>query len=95
MKVIEVVPGVKFEHPVELPNSTVQPTSKHVGHKSSGNGVKKPRNPSVPDLSGKFGKLKAELAAADHKISEANRTMLVLSPSGKRRFVKLSEYEAA
>lgn len=92
MEIIEVVPGVKFEHPVELPSSSVRPSSKSVGHKSSGNGTRKARNPLTPVVT---GKLAAELAAEARKVTEANRMIMVVSPAGKRTFVRLSQYRAA
>jgi hypothetical protein len=83
MEIVETVPGARFDTAIELPNSTVRPAAKHVSIKSSGNGVKKPRNsPSIP------GKLRAELQAADQEITQQNKMVLVLLPSGKRRFVR-------
>lgn len=92
MEVVEIVPGVTFPDAHELPNSTVQPASKHVSIKSSGNGTKKPRNPLTPLVT---GKLKTELAKIDQEITAANKMVMVVSPEGKRRFVKLSEYRVA
>jgi hypothetical protein len=89
VEVISITPGVVFEHPVPLPSSTVRPVAKSTGKKTSGNGVKKKRSTTTPAFT---GKLQAEAAAEAREITRANRMMLVLSPTGKRTFVRLSEY---
>lgn len=89
MDVVEFVPGIPYEHPVELPNRRAQPVSKQTIRKASGNGVKKPRNPLTPVVT---GKLATELKKADQEITEANRTVVTLV-NGKCRILRLADYE--
>lgn len=90
MEVIEVIPGIPYDHPVELPVSRSQPVSKHIARKGAGNGVKRPKNTvTIP------GKLRVELAVEARRITEENRTIMVLGPTGKKKFVRLSEHRKA
>lgn len=92
MEIVTITPGVTFGSARELPNSTVRPASKNVSIKSSGNGVKKPKN-ICGDTAWEKSRVFADERKADHGITEENKMILVLS-NGKARFVRLSEWRA-
>jgi hypothetical protein len=85
---VEVTPGVSFAGAREIPSTRERPAAKSVGHKSSGNGVRRQRNAVIIP-----GKLAMELKTSDQRITEANRTRLVIL-NGKGRFIREADYQA-
>jgi len=90
MEIIEWKQGVSYAGAVEIPVSRARPVSKATANKASGNGTKKTKNTVLLT-----GRMAAEAAAADREITKANQRILVVSPTGRKTFMKLSEHRAS
>lgn len=91
MQTIEVT-ATDFRDAVPLPNKRERPVAKRQKAASNVSGSRGARRTSyLPRLSGKF---LAEQQKIDQAVTAGNRMLLVITPSGKRRFIREADYQA-